>query len=119
MYCRYVDDTFIVFNNEDKCVHFLESLNSHHPSLRYFLTKIEQVKTNEIIYLIKLLPCGRITKTTVHNVVTKSRMAVRYVRKYGIRYALILAKKYGTLVRYALVVKVRVRYVGTLFECGY
>ena len=28
-------------------------------------------------------------------------------------------RKYGTLVRYTFCVKVRVRYVGTLFECVY
>ena len=33
-----------------------------------------------------------------------------------VRYASIFAKKYGTLVRYAFFVKVRVPYVGTLFE---
>ena len=33
-----------------------------------------------------------------------------------VRYASIFAKKYGTLVRYAFFVVVRVRYVGTLFE---
>ena len=53
-----------------------------------------------------------------------SRMAVRYVGM--VRYASISAKKYGTLVRYAFSVMVRVRYaffvkvrvwyVGTLFE---
>ena len=32
-----------------------------------------------------------------------------------VRYVSILAKKYGTLVRYALMM-VRVRYVGTLFD---
>ena len=35
--------------------------------------------------------------------------------QYGtVRYASIFAKKYGTLVRYAFFVKVRVRYVGTV-----
>ena len=40
------------------------------------------------------------------------------IRKDGstVRYASIFAKKYGTLVRYAFFVMVRVRYVGTLFE---
>ena len=37
--------------------------------------------------------------------------------QYGtVRYALMFAKKYGTLVRYAFFGMVRVRYVGTLFE---
>ena len=55
---------------------------------------------------------------------TKDGSTVRYVGT--VRYASIFAKKYGTpflqwcgygtLVRYALFVKVRVRYVGTLFE---
>ena len=39
---------------------------------------------------------------------------MRYVNT--IRYASIFAKKYGTLVRYAFFVMVRVRYVGTLFQ---
>ena len=39
-------------------------------------------------------------------------MAVRYVGT--VRYASIFAKKYGTLVRYAFFVMVRVRYVGTV-----
>ena len=61
-------------------------------------------------------------------------MAVRRVRYVGtVRYASIFAKKYGTLVRYAFFVMVRVRYdgtvrlscsgtgryVGTLFEFAY
>ena len=33
-----------------------------------------------------------------------------------VRYASIFAKRYGTLVRYAFFVMVRVRYVGTWFE---
>ena len=41
-------------------------------------------------------------------------MAVRYVGT--VRYTLIFAKKYGTLVRYAFFVMVQVRYVDTLFE---
>ena len=46
--------------------------------------------------------------------ISKDGSTVRYgtVR----RYALIFAKKYGTLVWYAFIVMVRVRYVGTLFE---
>ena len=33
MYYRYMDDTFVVFSNEDDCDLFLDSLNSLHPSL--------------------------------------------------------------------------------------
>ena len=36
--------------------------------------------------------------------------------RYLVRHVSIFAKKYGTLVRDALFVMVRVRYVGTLFE---
>ena len=39
---------------------------------------------------------------------------VRYVGT--VRYASIFAKKYGTLIRYAFFVMVRVRYVGMLFK---
>ena len=35
MYYRYVDDTFAVFNDEDKCNKFFSHLNSLHPSLRF------------------------------------------------------------------------------------
>ena len=35
MYYRYMDDTFVVFSNEDECDLFLDSLNSLHPSLRF------------------------------------------------------------------------------------
>ena len=34
MYYHYMDDTFVVFSNEDECNLFLDSLNSLHPSLR-------------------------------------------------------------------------------------
>ena len=39
MYCRYVDDTFAVFNDEDKCNEFFSHLNSLHPSLRFTFEK--------------------------------------------------------------------------------
>ena len=35
MYHRYMDDTFVVFSNEDECDLFLDSLNSLHPYLRF------------------------------------------------------------------------------------
>ena len=35
MYYRYVDDTFAVFNDEDKCIEFFSHLNSLHPLLRF------------------------------------------------------------------------------------
>ena len=35
MYYRHMDDTFVVFSNEDECDLFLNSLNSLHPSLRF------------------------------------------------------------------------------------
>ena len=43
---------------------------------------------------------------------SKDGSTVRYVGT--VRYASIFAKKYGTLVRYAFFVMVRVRYVGTV-----
>ena len=43
---------------------------------------------------------------------SKNGSTVRYVSK--VRYATIFPKKYGTLVRYAFFVMVRVRYVGTV-----
>ena len=39
MYDRYMDDTFVVFSNEDKCDLFLDSLNSLHPSLHFYFEK--------------------------------------------------------------------------------
>ena len=39
MYFRYMDDTFVVFNNENQCDNFLNKLNSLHPSLRFTFEK--------------------------------------------------------------------------------
>ena len=39
MYYRYMDDTFVVFSNEDECDLFLDSLNSLHPSLYFAFEK--------------------------------------------------------------------------------
>ena len=39
MYYRCMDDTFVVFRNEDECDLFLNSLNSLHPSLRFTFEK--------------------------------------------------------------------------------
>ena len=47
----------------------------------------------------------------------KNGSTVQYVSTG--RYASIFAKNHGTRVLYALLVKVRVRYFGTLFECTY
>ena len=35
MYYRYMDDTLVVFSNENKCDLYLDSLNSLHPSIRF------------------------------------------------------------------------------------
>ena len=39
MYCRYVDDTFAVFHNKEKCNEFLAHLNSSHSFLRFTVEK--------------------------------------------------------------------------------
>ena len=39
MYCRYVDETFAVFNDEDECNEFFSHLNSLQPSLRFTFEK--------------------------------------------------------------------------------
>ena len=39
MYYQYIDDTFAVFNDEDKCNEFFSHLNSLHPSLGYTFEK--------------------------------------------------------------------------------
>ena len=39
MYYRYMDDTFVVFSNEDECDLFLDSVNSLHPSLSFYFRK--------------------------------------------------------------------------------
>ena len=39
LYHRYVDDTFVAFNNEVDCEEFLCHLNSLHPSLRFTFEK--------------------------------------------------------------------------------
>ena len=40
MYYRYVDDTFAVLNDHDKCNEFFSNLNSLHPSLRFTFEKV-------------------------------------------------------------------------------
>ena len=42
---------------------------------------------------------------------------VRYAST--VRYAPFFGKKYGTLVRYVIIAKVRVRYVGTCYKYAY
>jgi len=39
MYYRYMDDTFVVFDNERECDLFLEQLNSLYPSLQFTFEK--------------------------------------------------------------------------------
>jgi len=39
MYYCYMDDTFVVFDNERECDLFLEHLNSLHPSLQFNFKK--------------------------------------------------------------------------------
>ena len=39
MYCRYGDDTFAAFNDEDECNEFLSHLNSLYPSLCFTFEK--------------------------------------------------------------------------------
>jgi len=39
MYYRYVDDTFVVLDNERECDLFLEQLNSLHPFLQFTFEK--------------------------------------------------------------------------------
>ena len=39
MYYRYVDDTFAVFDEEDRCNEFFSYLNSLYPSLRFTFEK--------------------------------------------------------------------------------
>ena len=39
MYYHCIDDTFVVFSNEDECDLFLDSLNSLHPSLGFTFEK--------------------------------------------------------------------------------
>jgi len=39
MYYRYMDDTFVVFDNERECDLFLEQLNLLHPFLQFTFEK--------------------------------------------------------------------------------
>ena len=48
LYKRYVDDTFILFENQSHCIKFLDYLNSQHPNIKF--TKQEEVN-NEISFL--------------------------------------------------------------------
>ena len=61
MYYRYMDDTFVVFNNEDECDLFLDSLNSLHPSLRFTLEKESNLAVPFLDVLVEKSPSTFIT----------------------------------------------------------
>ena len=61
MYYRYMDDTVVVFNNEDECDLFLDSLNSLHPSLRFTLEKESNLAVPFLDVLVEKSPSTFIT----------------------------------------------------------
>ena len=61
MYYRYMDDTFIVFSNEDECDLFLDSFNSLHPSLRYTFEKESNLAVPFLDVLVEKSPSKFIT----------------------------------------------------------
>ena len=61
MYYRYMDDTFVVFSNEDECDLFLDSLNSLHPSLRFTFEKESNLALPFLDVLVEKSPSKFIT----------------------------------------------------------
>ena len=56
MYYRYMDDTFVVFSNEDECNLFLDSLNSLHPSLGFTFEKESNLALPFLDVLVEKFP---------------------------------------------------------------
>ena len=55
-YCRYVDDTFCVFNKEQDAMLFLDYLNTRHPNIRFTYEK--QLEGNlGALFLIEFWAC--------------------------------------------------------------
>ena len=61
MYYRYMDETFVVFSNEDECDLFLYSLNSLHPSLRFTFKKESNLGLPFLDVLVEKSPSKFIT----------------------------------------------------------
>ena len=61
MYYRYMDETFVVFSNEDECNIFLYSLNSLHPSLRFIFEKESKLALPFLDVLVEKSPSKFIT----------------------------------------------------------
>ena len=61
MYYRYVDDTFVVFSNEDECDLVLDSLNSLHPCLRFTFEKESNLALPFLDVLVEKSPSKFIT----------------------------------------------------------
>ena len=58
---RCMDDTFVVFSNEDVCDLFLDSLNSLHPSLRFTFEKESNLALPFLDVLVEKSPSKFIT----------------------------------------------------------
>ena len=61
MYYRYMDDTFVVFSDEDECDLSLDSLNSLHPSLRFTIKKESNLALPFLDVLVEKSPFKFIT----------------------------------------------------------
>ena len=60
-YCRYVDDTFAIFNNENECDNFERRLNLLHPSLQF---TSEKENNNKLSFLDVLVEKNQFGITT-------------------------------------------------------
>ena len=75
MYYRYMDDTFIVFNNESQCDVFLDKLNSLHPSLHFTFEKESNCSLPFLDVLVEKLSSGFIT-----SIYRKPTFTKQYIR---------------------------------------
>ena len=76
MYYRYMDDTFVVFSNEDECNLFLDSLNSLYPSLRFTFEKEFNLALPFLDVLVEKSPSKFIT--SVYRIPTLTSQYLRW-----------------------------------------
>ena len=75
MYNRYMNDTFVVFNNESQCDVFLDKLNSLHPSLHFIFEKESNCSLPFLDVLVEKLSSGFIT-----SIYRKPTFSGQYIR---------------------------------------
>ena len=65
-YCRYVDDTFCLFNNEKDALEFFQYINDKHPSIRF--TMETEVKHKLPFLDVLLAPVVQRLDNAIHQI---------------------------------------------------